>query len=76
MTIVAICLPDHAYTRLTELANQHNVTTNKLLEQWSTIAIAESDAERRFHAMATQGSRGIGLSLLDKLDALGSSRIG
>lgn len=73
--MVEIHLPDHIYTRLTELANQHNVTVNQLFEQWSNIVLAEFDAEMRFHAMAEQGSRGIGLSLLDQLDALRSPQI-
>ena len=46
-------------------------------EQWSLLewlqsrlaAIAESDAESRFRAMAARGSAKKGLALLDKLDA-------
>ncbi len=70
MTIAEIRLPDHSYMRLTELANQHNVTVNELVEQWSNSVLTEFDAEMRFRAMSMRGSRELGLSLLDKLDTL------
>ena len=41
---------------------------NKLIDELSTIALAEFDAETRFRARAARGSRTEGLRLLDKLD--------
>ena len=41
---------------------------NKLLDELSTIALAEFDAETRFRARAAFGSREEGLRLLDVLD--------
>lgn len=38
------------------------------MEEFSTVALAEFDTEMRFRALAAQGSRARGLSLLDKLD--------
>lgn len=70
MAVIKIRLPAHTYACLQRLARTQNVSINKLFEQWSTMAIAEFDAEMRFRAMAMQGSRELGLSLLDKLDVL------
>jgi hypothetical protein len=39
------------------------------MEELSTIAIAEFDAETRFRAMADQGDAEEGIAILDKLDA-------
>ena len=69
MATLTIRLPDQTHMRLKELARKRNISVNKLFEQWSTTAIAEFDAEMRFRAMAMQGSRELGLHLLDKLDA-------
>jgi hypothetical protein len=41
---------------------------NKLIEELSTLALAELDAETRFRARAALGSREQGLRLLDELD--------
>ena len=41
---------------------------NKLVDELSTIALAELDAETRFRARAARGSRDEGLKLLDLLD--------
>lgn len=70
MATLTVRLPDQTHARLKELAHYRNSSVNKLFEQWSNIAIAEFDAEMRFRAMAMRGSRELGLSLLDKLDAL------
>ena len=44
------------------------MSLNKLMEELSTIALVEFDAETRFRAMATQGNPERGIALLDKLD--------
>ena len=41
---------------------------NKLMDELSTIALADFDAETRFRARAALGSREEGLALLDRLD--------
>ncbi len=46
------------------------MSVNKLMEELSTIALAEFDAHTRFKAMAQQGNLQEGLELLDKLDFL------
>nr|WP_256380627.1 hypothetical protein [Pleurocapsa sp. PCC 7319] len=40
------------------------------MEEFSTIALTEFDAENRFRALAAQGDPEEGLKILDKLDRL------
>jgi len=68
MATLTIRLPDDKHERLKELARRRNISVNKLIEELSTIALAEFDAETRFRAMAAKGSQEAGLALLDKLD--------
>lgn len=69
MATLTIRLPDDKHERLKELARRRNLSVNKLIEELSTIALAEFDAETRFRAMAAKGSVEAGLTLLDKLDS-------
>jgi hypothetical protein len=41
---------------------------NRLIDELTTAALAEYDAETRFRAMAALGSKRTGLALLAKLD--------
>jgi predicted transcriptional regulator len=68
MATLTIRLPDDKHARLKDLARHRNISVNKLMEEFSTIALAEFDTEMRFRALAAQGSRARGLALLDKLD--------
>ena len=70
MATLTIRLPDDKHSRLKELAKRRKISVNKLMEQLSTIALAEFDAEARFRAMAAKGSRQKGINILDKLDGL------
>lgn len=73
MATLTVRLPDDKHARLKALAERKNVSVNKLMEELSTQAIAEFDAETRFRAMAAKGSVRKGLEVLDKLDnALGA----
>ena len=73
MATLTVRLPDEKYARLKALAERKNVSVNKLMEELSTQAIAEFDAETRFRAMAAKGSVRKGLEVLGKLDnALGA----
>lgn len=69
MATLTIRLPDDKHERLKELARRRDMSINKLIEELSTIALAEFDAETRFRAMAAKGSQEAGLALLDKLDS-------
>ena len=72
MSTLTVRLPDDTHERLKELARYRGVSVNKLMEELSTIAVAQYDAETRFRALAARGSVKEGLRVLDKLDkALG-----
>lgn len=68
MATLTIRMPDHTHERLKQLARARNLSVNKLMEEMSTAALAEFDAETRFHARALRGDVRRGLELLDKLD--------
>lgn len=68
MSVLTIRLPDDKHERLKELAKAKGISVNKLIEDLSTIALTEFDAETRFRVMASQGKIEEGLAILDKLD--------
>ena len=68
MGTLTIRIPDDKHARLKTLANARGLSLNKLFEEFSTQAIAESDAYTRFQAYAAQGDSKRGLELLDQLD--------
>ena len=73
MATLTIRLPDAHRDRLAAMAARRGVSLNKLMEELSTIAVAQHDAETRFRALAARGSVEEGLRVLDKLDrALGA----
>lgn len=70
MATLTIRLPDEKHNRLKELAQAKGISVNKLIEELSTIALTEFDANTRFKAMAATGNPEFGLRILAKLDAL------
>ena len=70
MATLTIRLPDDKHNRLKELAQAKGISVNKLIEELSTIALAEFDANTRFKAMAATGNPEEGLRILAKLDTL------
>lgn len=68
MGTLTIRVPDDTHERLRRLAAARGVSVNKLIEELSTAALAEFDAETRFRIRAGRGSAREGLRLLDKLD--------
>jgi len=68
MGTLTIRMPDATHERLKTLARARNVSVNKLVEELSTAALAEFDAETRFLARAARGSPKRGLALLRKLE--------
>ncbi len=68
MGTLTIRLPDDKHERLKALAIRRKISVNKLFEEFSSMAIAEFDAETRFLARASRGSAKRGIKLLDKLD--------
>lgn len=68
MATLTIRLPDDTYKRLKSLAKKRHLSVNKLFEEFSTMALAEFDAEPRFLAQAARSNPERGLELLDKID--------
>ena len=69
MSTLTIRLPDDTHDRVKEIARRRGMSVNKLMEELSTIAIVQHDAETRFRALAARGSVEAGLRVLDELDA-------
>ncbi|MBF0227546.1 MAG: toxin-antitoxin system HicB family antitoxin [Desulfobacterales bacterium] len=68
MGTLTIRLPDDTHNRIKVLAKYRGISTNKLFEELTTIALTEFDTESRFRSRAERGSRKRGLELLSKLD--------
>jgi predicted transcriptional regulator len=67
MATLTIRLSDEKHERLRQLAERKKISMNKLIDELSTLALADFDAETRFRARAAMGSREEGLALLDLL---------
>jgi len=67
MGTLTIRLPDDKHARLKTVALSRGISVNKLIEEFLTHAIAESDAYTRFQAAAVRGDDQRGLDRLDKL---------
>jgi predicted transcriptional regulator len=70
MATLTIRLPNDKHSRLKALAQSRGISINKLMEELSTIALAEYDTYNRFKVMAVMGNPQEGLAILDKLDRL------
>ena len=68
MSTLTIRLPNQKHERLRRLAQHRDMSINKLIEELTTISLAEFDAETRFRTLAARGSVKKGLAILDKLD--------
>lgn len=68
MKTLTLRLPDDKHERLRQLARHKDMSMNKLLDELSTAALAEFDAETRFRARAALGSPEKALRLLARLD--------
>jgi predicted transcriptional regulator len=69
MSVLTVRLPDAKHARIKELARSRGVSTNKLIEELATVALAQQDAQVRLELRAARGDAERGLALLDKLDA-------
>ncbi len=65
MSALTIRLPDDKHQRLKELSRRRHVSVNRLIDEMTTLMLAEFDAETRFLLRAERGqgkaARGIGL---------------
>jgi len=67
MATMTIRIPDDKHSRLKALARHRHVSVNKLIEELSTLALAEFDSEVRFRALAARGDIAKGLEILGRL---------
>ena len=68
MTALTLRLPDDKHQRLRALAQARGMTINRLLDEMTTLMLAELDAETRFKLRAARGAgrSEMGLALLGK----------
>lgn len=74
MTALTLRLPDDKHQRLRALAQARGMTINRLLDEMTTLMLAELDAETRFKLRAARGAgrSEMGLGMLDKADQRGT----
>lgn len=68
MSALTVRLPDDKHQRLRALAESRGTTLNRLIDEMTTVMLAEFDAETRFKLRAARGAGQVerGLALLDK----------
>lgn len=68
MAALTVRLPDEKHMRLKALAKSRGTPVNRLIEEMTTLMLAEFDAETRFRLRAEQGAgkKARGLVLLKK----------
>jgi hypothetical protein len=70
MGALTVRLPDDKHQRLKALAKMRGAPLNRLIDEMTTLMLAEFDAETRFRLRAQQGDGKVarGLDLLNQLD--------
>jgi predicted DNA-binding protein len=68
LTALTVRLPDEKHRRLKALAKNRGTPLNRLIDEVTTLMLAEFDAETRFRLRAEQGAGKLeqGLTLLAK----------
>ena len=68
MTALTVRLPDEKHRRLKALAKSRGTPLNRLIDEMTTLMLAEFDAETRFQLRAQRGTgkASRGLALLKK----------
>ena len=68
MSALTLRLPDDKHARLRDLAQSRGTSVNRLLDEATTLLLAEFDAETRFRLRTQRGAGKAerGLALLDK----------
>jgi len=68
MSALTIRLPDDKYQRLKELSRRRHTSVNRLIDEMTTLMLAEFDAETRFLLRAERGQDKTtrGIELLEK----------
>jgi len=68
MSALPVRLPDDKHRRLRELSKQRKVSISRLIDEMTTLMLADFDAETRFQFRAARGKgkTSRGLDLLNK----------
>lgn len=68
MSALTLRLPEDKHNRLKILARQRGTSVNRLIEEMTTVMLAEFDAETRFAVRSARGEGKTerGLALLEK----------
>ena len=56
MAVLTVRLPDEKHMRLNALAKSRGAPMNRLIEEMTSLMLAEFDAETRFRVRAAQGA--------------------
>ena len=56
MSALTVRLPDDKHNRLRALAQSRGTTVNRLIDEMTTLMLAEFDAETRFQVRAARGA--------------------
>jgi predicted transcriptional regulator len=69
MSALTLRLPDDKHQRLRALAKSRGTTVNRLVDEMTTLMLAEFDAETHFRLRAMRGADNVerGLALLDNV---------
>ncbi len=75
MAALTLRIPDDKHQRLRALAQTRGTTINRMLDEMTTLMLAEFDAETRFQLRAARGAGKVarGLELLDKAAGAGKA---
>jgi len=75
MSAITLRFPDDKHQRLKILSEQRGISINQILNEMTTLLLADFDAETRFRIRAKRGKgkAGRGLQLLEKAMADGSA---
>jgi predicted transcriptional regulator len=76
MAALTLRVPDDKHQRLRDLARRRGTTINRMLDEMTTLMLAEFDAETRFQLRAARGAgrEARGLALLDKAAGVGDGQ--
>lgn len=74
MAAMTLRIADDKHQRLRALAQSRHTTINRMLDEMTTLMLAEFDAETRFRLQSAEGvgREQRGLELLDKADREGA----
>ena len=67
MSAIIVRLPEDKRDRLKALARARGTSVNKLMEEMTTILIADFDAETRFRLRASRGDIARSVGLLERV---------